>query len=252
MTMHKTDDPVESDDELKTDYFKSIIEGLKKHQIALIDFDIGRINRKLNFYVQDNCLKTEARLRAEAAKMSESLAALNNALHKFRHEFNRQMSNPYTRDRMIRAYCGSDAFPCLTETDKNIDRLGKLEDLAPLESAIEKAMNDSSTNSPLPIFKAGRQFRDQEHKLAKELLGIINEGIERVAAMNPPPENRGRPPDFSESSTAKLKGAVKNDGTPQNMDISHGARLSLISQLLTLVSIEIGTKALHNRFPASH
>ena len=218
-------DPLLKDDPL-IDYTVGIIDALNGDKVTLTLFDIGRINRVLNFHAQDCSPEIEAALRSTGGvAATKSLAAIDKAFRTLKQVFNREMRNPYTRDRLIRAYCGEEASPgLLTETDKQIDSLATLQDFQPFASALEIAMNDKNSNSSLPVYSEGGQFQGRQHQLAEKILTIIDEG------------------------TKKTKSVDKN---PQNKRIPHSIKCSVVSTLLQLVNIDISPKALQNKFSAS-
>lgn len=177
------------------------------------------------------------KLRKQFRDADRELESLGKTLKSLRHKFGRVANNLYARDKLIRAYCGSEASTSYSETDRLIDQLGELRDLIPLSNAIEKALNDKA--SSLQKFPEGRPSVACERKFAEDILDIIRNGAD--SAITP----------------QKIKGEIDTEvPTPLRhllckKQISHAKRCQLASGLLEIVGVNLSPKRLQNIVPGN-
>lgn len=244
MTTLGTDDVM--DDMQLVDISPLIIDAAEIHHIALTHATIGRINRKLAFYRMEVDPVAEQKWREWSKQAFVELESLSNSARAFRQSFKRTSANAYAWDKLLRAYCGNEAALVPTETDLLIDQLAALQDLVPLEQAIQAALSDNS--SSLTIFPEGCPSKERERALAETILAIITEEktriLELVATEKQSQPQSPQPSILDTAIPFRLRAFVGTAGRN-----SHARYCQLLSSILSIVSIEFSPKNLQNTFP---
>ena len=170
-----------SDPKPSTDYSDCISSILSEMDIDLSQNWIDSISRKITIYAEDHLdEKLQDRLHDTGGRhASASINRLQLALSKFKDTFYAEVidpekSNPYTCDRLIRAYCGVDTGTSYTPTDALIDRLMQLSDLQKLEAALKEAAQDDGNGSGLMHYGRGKPT-DNSGELQLKILAILHE-----------------------------------------------------------------------------